>query len=455
MNRENLLRARSNIIFILALAVGFALIMWIERASVPPAAAKAAGITTTAANAATTQPVTFSPDIPTQPEPRPLDKREIEWARTAWKYFENNINPKTGLVHSVDKYEAATMWDTASFLLALISVERLDLLPQKEFDALMGKALQSLGRMPLYDAALPNKSYSTADLAMVDYAAKPSPNGIGWSAIDIGRLLVPLTIVAWNYPEHTDAARRVIARWSLQRLTRDGVFIGAQVGDDGKQSLLQEGRLGYEQYAAKAAQLLGIDAAEAHDYRAQLAYAEIGGIQVPHDRRDARTMGAHNYVLSEPYVLDGLEFGWDRISREFAWRVYRAQEERFRATRLLTAVTEDHVDQAPYFVYNTVFSNGKPWSTITEKGEDASRLRSLSVKAAFGWYALYRTDYTEKLIDAVSAQFDPERGWYAGIYEETGAANKAITANTNAVVLESLAFIATGKLMSYRQENKQ
>lgn len=455
MNRENLLRARSNIIFILALAVGFALIMWIERASVPPAAAKTAGGTAAASNSVNAQTVTFSADIPASPEPRPLDKREIEWARTAWKYFENNIDPRTGLVHSVDNYAAATMWDTASYLLALISMSRLDLLPQKEFDALMGKALQSLGSMPLYDAALPNKSYSTADLGMVDYAAKPTPNGIGWSAIDIGRLLVPLTIVAWNYPAHTEAARRVVSRWSLQRLTRDGVLVGVHVGDDGKQALLQEGRLGYEQYAAKAAQLLGVDAAEAFDYRAQLAYAEIGGIQIPHDRRDARVMGAHNYVLSEPYVLDGLEFGWDRISREFAWRVYRAQEERFRTTRLLTAVTEDHVDQAPYFVYNTVFSNGKPWSTITEKGEDVSRLRSLSVKAAFGWYALYRTDYTEKLIDAVSAQSDPERGWYAGIYEETGAANKAITANTNAVVLESLAFIATGKLMTYRQEIRQ
>ena len=117
---------------------------------------------------------------------------------------------------------------------------------------------------------------------------------------------------------------------------------------------------------------------------------------------------------------------------------------------MLTAVSEDHVDRSPYFVYNTVFTNGKPWNTLTEKGEDVSALRSLSVKAAFGWHALYRSEYTARLITAVAPLHDPAKGWYAGLYEEGNKPNTSVNANTNAVVLESLAYIAHGKLLSYR-----
>ena len=177
---------------------------------------------------------------------------------------------------------------------------------------------------------------------------------------------------------------------------------------------------------------------------------KIYDIFVPYDQRDTKNLGAHNYVLSEPYILDGLEFGWDYISREFSWRVYRVQEERFRKTGILTAVTEDHIDQPPYFVYNTVFTNGKSWNTLTEKGEDASALRTLSIKAAFGWHALYRSKYTNKLIQEISSLYHPSNGWYSGIYEESNIPNKSINANTNAVILESLAYIAHGKLLSYQ-----
>jgi len=449
MNRENLLRARSHIVFILALAAAFALVMWIERhsefkprSSVPGAAASSTPI------------IEFSGNLPPIPSQRALDPQEREWAQVAWRYFVNNTDPVTGLVHSVDKYEATTLWDSASYLLALFAAERLELISSAQFDKRLKKALDSLGKLPLVDGILPNKSYSTATLEMVDYRGKPAPNGIGWSAIDIARLMVPLNVIAWNYPQHTKAALRVIARWKMQALARDGVLFGAHRDVEGKLALVQEGRLGYEQYASKALGLFGFDMVNALDYRTHLAYANIYGVVLPYDRRDASVSGAHNYVLSEPYVLDGLEFGWDRISREFAWRVLRAQEERFHRTGILTAVTEDHVDQAPYFVYNTVFTDGKPWHALTDQGEDVSRLRTLSVKAAFGWHALYRTGYTDRLMAAVDKLFDPERGWYAGRYEEGGRPNKAVTANTNAVVLESLAYIVSGRMIDYRQVGK-
>ena len=113
----------------------------------------------------------------------------------------------------------------------------------------------------------------------------------------------------------------------------------------------------------------------------------------------------------------------------------------------MTAVSEDNIDQAPYFVYNTVFADGKAWNAVTEKGEDASEFRSLSSKASVGLYALYDTDYTQKLFDRVSGNFSSDNGWYAGIYEVSGKSNKALTANTNAIVLEALRYIQLGPMI--------
>ncbi|NEX63925.1 DUF3131 domain-containing protein [Noviherbaspirillum galbum] len=443
MNKENLIRARSNIIFILALIIGFALVMMIERNSVEPAAARSKA--PAASQAA--PPVAASRDLPQPPELRGLNPSEQAWARIAWHYFERNVDPATGLAHSVDNYQATTMWDSASYLLALMSAERIGLVGRKEFDQRMDKALASLASLPLQDGALPNKSYSTSSLAMVDYTGKPAPDGIGWSALDIARLLVPLGAIAWNYPEHAAGASKLVGRWQLQRMVRDGALAGMHRTEDGKLQLLQEGRLGYEQYGARALALTGMSAPAALDYDRQLAYVDIYGIAVPRDLREAATGGAHNYVLSEPYVLDGLELGWDQVSRELAWRVYRAQEERFRRTGQLTAVSEDHLDRAPYFAYNTIYADGKPWFTLTDTGKDVSALRSISVKAAFGWYALFRTPYATQLVEAIAPMNDPERGWYAGMYEADKSANKALTANTNAVVLESLSYIARGRLL--------
>jgi hypothetical protein len=134
--------------------------------------------------------------------------------------------------------------------------------------------------------------------------------------------------------------------------------------------------------------------------------------------------------------------------------MYRAQEERFRKTGIPTAVTEDHLDRPPYFAYNAVYSDGKTWNTVTEKGESLPALRTLSVKAAFGWHALYQSEYTARLIDAVADLHDEDKGWYAGRYEADGSANRALTANTNAVVLESLAYIAQGRLLGLQKGDR-
>ena len=440
--REGLIAARSHIVFLLGLIVAFAIVMTLESWDLEASIrAKALRDLPSAAT------VSLSPDRP-RAEPRPLTPEEQGWARTAWRYFEQNTRPGTGLADSVAGFPATTMWDTGSYLLGLIAAERLGLVPRDAFDSRLRTVLGSLAKLPLYDGALPNKSYDTRTLAMTDYNGKPSERGIGWSAIDIGRVLVPLSLVVWRYPEHAAEVQAVTARWRLDRVVRNGTLFGVTVtGDNAPVEPQQEGRVGYEEYAALAYTLLGFDAYDALQLTDNLRWVEVEGVQVPADRREAASTGAQSYVLSEPYVLRGLEFAPSAVSAELAYRVYRAQEERYRRERVLTAVSEDHLDRAPYFVYNTVLANGTPWATLTDKGADASAFRTLSTKAAFGWAALYDTDYTRRLLTTAAKLTDPGRGWYAGRYEKDGSPDAALTANTNGVVLEALHYRQLGPML--------
>lgn len=433
--KQGLVRARSHLIFLVGLLSAFALVIWLEGVSMQ-----------SRENDLFTQLVAPSEDRVT-PKAKGLTPEEMQWAKTAWKYFENNTIPETGLVNSVDQYTASTLWDTSSYLMALIAAQRLQLISQAEFDARVSKLLGSLERLPLFDGKLPNKSYNTQSLAMVDYNNQATDKGIGWSAIDIGRVLVPFNILVWQHPQHTFGVEKVLARWDMKSVLKEGEMQGATVNAKGKIEYPQEGRLGYEEYAAKSFSLMGLDVSVALDYLKNLKLVDIYGIPVATDDRDPLIYQAHNYVVSEPYILDGVEFGWDRVSREFAWRVYRVQEERYKETGVLTAVSEDNIDQAPYFVYNTVYTGGKTWNAITDDGKDAAKFKTLSTKAVFGWHMLYDTGYTSKLMDKVATAFDPARGWYSGIYEVGGKPNKAITANTNGIILEALAFRQGGPLV--------
>ncbi|MFY7997674.1 MAG: DUF3131 domain-containing protein [Candidatus Kapaibacteriota bacterium] len=442
--QDGLKAARSRIIIILGLLASVGIILALEQIKPPQGSSIQRSSAQGSQSLTINEPrreFTFERTASlTMPKAGALTNEEMNYARIAWKYFENNYQEKTGLVNSVDGYPASTMWDTGSYLMGLISAQKLGIISEKVFKKRMKTALTALATLPLFDNELPNKSYNTLTKAMANYDNSPTERGIGWSAIDIGRLFVPLNIVTWQYPTFAPEVRQILARLRFAHVVSAGTLYGAQVTDSNRIVYPQEGRLGYEEYAAKSFALMGADVSVALEKDDYLALVSIDSVQVPTDSRSPDRYKAFNYVVSEPYILDGLEFGFDNISREFAYRVYAAQERHAATSGKLTAVSEDNIDAPPYFVYNTVYTAGKSWSCITDKGEDVARFKSVSTKAVFGWYALYQTDYTKRLLSAVNTLYNPQKGWYSGLYEQTGQPNKAITCNTNAIILEALAY---------------
>lgn len=388
-------------------------------------------------------------DVPDLAAHVPLDVQERAAAQMAWGYIAQNTRDETGFVDAVADFPSATLWDQGSYLLGLVSAQRLGLVGPDEFDARVQRFLVSLGRLALFEDALPNKVYDTRTLAMVDYANQEVPGGIGWSALDIARLLMGLRVIEKHFPHHGPEIRQVLAGWDLAAMAQRGELIGVTREAEGPSERLQEGRIGYEQYGARAAALWGLDVVRAMSAERVVAWREIEGVEVPTDLRRAASFGAITPVLSEPYLLLALELGLDAENAVLAHRVYAAQEERFERTGLVTMVSEDHLDAAPHFAYSSVVSNGRPWAVVAEDGSFYDEMRTQSTKASFGWDAVFGTEYTalalERVIDLGSAE-----GFPAGIYEATGDVNEALTLNTNAIILQALHFKEFGPLWSVR-----
>jgi hypothetical protein len=264
-------------------------------------------------------------------------------------------------------------------------------------------------------------------------------------------MTVPLNILLYDYPKHAGLAGQILRNWDFSAMVKDGVMMGARLNaETGLFERVQEGRLGYEEYGARAVALLGMDTLTAARYNDFVKFEHASGQEIVADNRAAALFGAPNYVVSEPYILMATEFGLDQTAKELSHRVYSAQEKRYALTGQLTAVSEDNIDLAPYFIYNTVFANGKTWNAVDENGDEFPELRTLSTKAAFGWDALYRTEYTQRLMDEVQKTNSGMHGWASGIYEVDGRVNTVTTANTNGIILEVINYKANGPLLSAR-----
>ena len=119
--KQGLVRARSHLIFLTGLISAFGLVAWLEDMKLGNGSALPESV------------IVPSEAIPLAPS-RALTAQELAWAKIAWKYFENNTIAETGMVNSVDQYQASTLWDTSSYLMAVIAAQRLGIIPQAEFD---------------------------------------------------------------------------------------------------------------------------------------------------------------------------------------------------------------------------------------------------------------------------------------------------------------------------------
>ena len=385
-----------------------------------------------------------APD-PRQLLPRQLTDRELEYARTAWNYFDQNTHPVTGLVPSVRNFKSMTLWDEGGYLLALTSAYKLGLISRIEAANRLSLAFSSLAQLPLFNGVVPNKAYNIETLEMTDYANKPKPEGIGYSALDIMRLMSGILAATHIFPEFTPMAQLIVDRWNLSALADKGRFMGMAILHKSYKKRVQEGRIGYEQYAGVTGQILGLPVDLAAQFDPILRWQQYFTIRVPGDKRTAHTHGVSAVTTSEPFLLEVLEYGWRPQTYQVAGAVFQAQLMRHHQTGFLTSLSEDHIKGPPYFAYNAILVDYEPFQSVTASRKNVSDKRGFSTKGAFGWWAITDHPYAHALLEQVQ-DLQTEFGWMAGRFEADGSANEILTLNTNAVILEALHYRAFGPL---------
>lgn len=393
--------------------------------------------------------------IKKRPRAKALTAVQMQIAKTAWNYFKNNYQEATGLVNSVNGYPSTTMWDTASYIGALVSAHVLGIIQKKEFDTKLIKLIDTFKSLKLFRGILPNKAYNTITKELVNYENKPKE--IGFSALDIGRILIWFKILKNMYPEHTNAINQIVEKWDFSHiLDANGDMYGAFINDKNETIYVQEGRFEYEQYAAKGLQLWGLNVKKALE--ANVDYSVIYDVPIPYDERDPSISKAHNYVTSESYLLEGIEFNWRNINngklgdidswkQSISANIFEVQKRRYFKTGILTARSEHHLEKAPYFVYDTIYSDGDQWNVMTDKGNLYPDMAAFAAKIAFGFWALFDDAYSNELLNKALTFINHENGIYEGNYEKFGTIN-TYTCNTNGIILETFCFLINGPFLT-------
>lgn len=360
-------------------------------------------------------------------------------AAIAWRYVAANYVPASGLVAAVPNYDYATVWDLASSLAAIYCAGELNLIDRKEADARLIRAMQTLAGYPFHKDVAFNKVYSVTSGAMVDRSERQSQRGYGWSTTDVGRLLIWLRILGTSRESLSKPAEAVVQRLKFDRLIEGGYLWGEDVDAAGGNRRYQEGQLGYEQYAARGFALWGHRAEKALDFTINALPITVMGQQVAADLRQ------RDRLTSDPFVLSGLELGWEPREAALARAVLAAQAERFKRTGIVTMTGEDALAEAPhYFYYYGVFANNREFGIdVQAPNTFVDGPRWISTKAAFGWHALAPSAYTRRAVQAVRPAAGAG-GWASGVYERGGSTNVP-NINTAAVVLEAALFARLGR----------
>lgn len=381
---------------------------------------------------------------------------ERKYAQIAWLYFENNYNSKNGLVNYQNGSPIVTMRSIGDCLIAYMAARELELISEHEFEGRVNLILDFIYKMPLTRTQTPNNAYHSTDGYMIDFSMKPTETG--WSALDIGRLLISLKILGSKYKNFQEYIDKSILRWDFRNLTDSKGYMLSGVINDDNHFKYAAGWIGDRDYYARGYQAFGFPMNSSLSINGSII-ENVYGIPIITDGRDGRIENSVYPITSLPYLLDGMEFKWknqnsprdhDFIAigsyyKNQAQNIYLIQEQRFSNNKVYTAKSSYSSRNSPYYYYDAIFSSGYAWNTTDGSGRHYDK-PIVSTAAVFGMWSLWNTQYTDLLMDFIRNSFDPLSGWFEGRSEQSGNYEKTITLTTNSVVLEALWFKANGRI---------
>ncbi|MEZ9058658.1 DUF3131 domain-containing protein [Vibrio pelagius] len=367
--------------------------------------------------------------------PIPLSRNELLLAKKAEYYIQRNFHKETGLWNSVQGYNHTTMWDVASGIAATLALEALGMKETEQVRYELEKTLSTLSDFPLYKDTLPNREYSTKTGLPSGRLSDTESNGNGWSALDIGRLLIWLKVLEQQHPELSPSVEKVVTHWDLSKAVHNGTLFGTKLHQK-REYYRQEGRNGYLQYAAEGFKMYGYDL-PFPDLDGYLKTIEIQGINIQIDSRNVP------FLTSDPYVLASIEY-----QRDPSWSqlvpFYELHKNKWKETGVISAYAEDAMNKNPWFAYNNIYYYGKSWTSVSPSGKVIENPQVLSNKVGFGFSVLFDDEFSDLLYQEVLDSSLKFRSVPAGKYTN-GGINSSLNINTNSLILVALWYKSKGR----------
>jgi hypothetical protein len=359
----------------------------------------------------------------------------------AWQYFVRLGNQATGLAPAtawlnggLATHPFVAMWDIASILFAIVGAHAIGIIKSDELERRAAALLAHIADDKVAGLRLPRR------FTTVRGGAADQP---GFDASDTGRLLIALKVFD-TYTSSAFHAGELVARWHLAATLVDGRLHNVSSGE-----LVDVHDTNYANYIVRGFALWGFEIMPAYPLQ------EPGGADA--DTNLIAEVARRGPVGTEPHVLEEIELGYSGPARAIAERLADAQERAYAATGKLYCVSETALDREPWFTYQGYrldAPDADAW-TATPLDDSPKYLtpefrRSVmltSTKAAFLWAAARPDAYSKKLLAYVRARAPiPRLGYASGVYLETGKPTEGYSdVNTNAVVLEAIAYILRGR----------
>ena len=359
----------------------------------------------------------------------------IEWAKIAWSYYDPGIgvDPGIGLPRASYHWAYFTDWDLGGYIIAIIKAELMGILPRNGewgADDRIEKVLRFLESRMISPYGIPYHVYSSAD-------GKPSKKDIA-NVSDSGRLLIALAILKRYRPDLAERIDAIVRRSNYEFLANRTDAWKTTSGF-------------YKYYVAQGFKLFGLD----KSWPAQMALKEFDNIvNGPHVDVYGVSL-PKTEVTSEPILHMIFELDVDEKYLDYVKRIYEVQERRYKTTGKYTAWSEGNTGLPDVgVVYQWIItSSGETWK-ITPK----SITPIVLTKVAFGFHALYNTDYTRQLVNYFINKnegrknvfpyslFLPRKGFIEGV-DENGRIVAELIDKTQVMIIEAAYYTLKKKVL--------
>ncbi|MGD0996404.1 MAG: DUF3131 domain-containing protein [Candidatus Bathyarchaeia archaeon] len=338
-------------------------------------------------------------------------------ATNAWQYFQvgNGVNSATGLHASGQGYPYFTDWDLGVYIQAIIDAEKLGIISNNGTygaDWRFNKILAFLETRPLTSDGQPYDRYCTDDGQNQDDSVQV--------ATDAGNLLVALNNLKDYRPDLASSIDYIV--YNRTNYGPECEVVSALAGSVNIYDYYVA--CGFadfwpSQFSSEANTILNniVNAPAVETY----------GVALPEAKVTSELLLLSIFNFQQPAA------GLLNLSRQ----VYLAEEARYNATGKYTAFSEGNiggVNGVTYVWEWVVLPNGSTW--VIEKDETSviSVTPVVYLKVAVGLDAIYNTNYTQSMVDAIEPVSLTNSGYRDGV-NENGQVVSTVIDKTNGLIL--------------------